>query len=290
MRRSPALLLALAALAPGGCVAPPADGSAGRYEAQVPFRTLAGDDVIQLDVFMVERPAGDRCIDREAWELADEQVLKERKSLLEENGLRAGVLGDAPPDGLRALLRSERSCANPRRQRLRAGRPTHIILGPPEARLAFRLRQDGRTADVDFDQAQCFLRVATRLTGDGRLNLQFTPEVRHGEPISLPHPASQGGALHWDVQTEQPTETYAGLGWEMTVAPNTYVAVGTLLDRPDTLGQRAFLGDEAPQTQRLLVLRPGRAPADDGPADGGDGRQPPLALQAGWTAARGSGP
>ena len=143
---------------------------------------------------------------------------------------------------------------------------------------------------MNLDQAQCLLQVTTRLTGDGRMNLQFAPQVRHGEPVSLPRPMNEGGSLHWGVQTEQPTETYSGLGWELTVAPNTYVAVGTLLDRPDTLGQRAFLNAEAPWTQRLLVLRPGRALAEGGPADETNGRQPPLAFQAGWTAARGAGP
>ena len=74
------------------------------------------------------------------------------------------------------------------------------------------------------------------------------------------------------------------------MAPNTYVAVGTLLDRPDTLGQRAFLNAEAPWTQRLLVLRPGRALAEGGPADETNGRQPPLAFAGRLAAvARGGG-
>ena len=143
---------------------------------------------------------------------------------------------------------------------------------------------------MDLEQAQCLLQVTTHLTADGRMNLQFTPQVRHGEPVSLPRPVQEAGTLHWDVKTEQPTETYEGLGWELTVAPNTYVAVGTLLDRPDTLGQRAFLSAEAPRTQRLLVLRPGRALAGGGPPEDANGQQPPLASQAGWTAVRGAGP
>ena len=289
MRQSLAVMFALTAASLSGCFTPPADGTAGRYEAQVPFHGLTGDDVVQLDVYLVERPAGDRCINREVWELADEEVLKERKSLLDENGLRACVLGDSAPDGLRALLRSVRSCANPRRLRLHAGRPAPIVLGPPAPRLAFQLHQEGRTADVDLEQAQCLLQVTTRLTDDGRMDLQFTPQVRHGETVSLPRPVQEGGALHWDVKTEQPTEAYPGLGWELTVAPNTYIAVGTRLDRPDTLGQRAFLSGEAPRTQRLLVLRPARV-LGGAPPDDANGKQPPLALQAGWTAARGAGP
>ena len=290
MRRRLAVLLALAA-APMGCFTAPPDRSVQRYDARLPFTSLAGDDVVQLDVFLVERPASDRRLDREVWELADEQVLQERKSLLEENGLRAGVLGETPPDGLQALLRSERSCANPRRLRLHAGKPAQVVLGPPAAELHFRLRQDGRAADVDLEEAQCILQVTTHFTDDGRMALHFTPAVRHGQPDMTPRPAQDpDGTLRWEVEAQQPTETYHGLDWELTVAPNTYIAVGALPDRADALGPAAFLSPGPPRTQRLLVLRPGRALAGDGPAAPADDKAPPLALQAGRASARSAGP
>ena len=114
--------------------------------------------------------------------------MKDKKSLLEENGLRACVLGDSPPDGLRALtalgtvLRQPAPAAAARRT-ADADRPR-----PGLADLAFQLRQDGRTADVNLDQAQCLLQVTTRLTDDGRMTLQFAPAVRHGPPVSMPRP------------------------------------------------------------------------------------------------------
>ena len=291
MRPRLAVLLALAAAAPAGCFTAPPDRSVSRFEAQVPFTGLAGDDVVQLDVYLVERPAGDRCISREAWELADEQALGECKPLLEENGLRVGVLGGTPPDGLRALLRSERSCANPRRLRLHAGKPAWIVLGPTTPELSFRLRQDGRTADVDLEQAQCVLQATTRIADDGRLVLQCTPAVRHGLPLATPRPVQDpSGTLRWDVRTEQPTETYRALGWELAVTPDTYLAVGMAPERPDTYGEAAFLSAGPPATERLLVLRPGRARVDGPPADGTNGTAPPLAVQAGKLAARGMAP
>src|SRR4051812_20950461 len=117
MRHCLAGMLALATASLTGCFTTPPDRAVSRYDARVPFTSLSGDDVVQLDVYLVERPADDACINREVWELTDEQVLGERKPLLAENGFRAGVLGATPPDGLRALLNSERSCANPRRLR-----------------------------------------------------------------------------------------------------------------------------------------------------------------------------
>ena len=82
---------------------------------------------------------------------------------------------------------------------------------------------------------------------------------------------------------------YRALGWELTVTPGSYLAVGMTTDRPDAYGEAAFLGAGSRPTQRLLVLRPGRA-TDDRPPNGPDGKAPPLALQAGEIAARGVGP
>ena len=222
----------------------------------MPFTTLAGDDVVQLDVYLVERPIADPCINREVWELADEQVLQDRKQVLEENGWRACVLGDSPPDSLQRLLHSERSCANPRRQFFHAGKPTQIVLGPVLPRLAVPLHQEAGVNAVDLDQGAMSLAGDVRLTDDGQITLHFAPQVRHGQQETMPRPVpGPSGELRWDVQVEQPTETYRGLGWEMTVPPKTYVAIGTRLDRPDTLGQIAFLNTEGLRSQRLLVLR-----------------------------------
>jgi len=286
-----AAALALAAASLTGCFTATPDRALTHYDAKMPFSTLAGDDVVQLDVYLVERPIADLCINREVWELADEQVLQERKQVLEENGFRACVLGDSPPDSLRAMLLSERSCANPRRLRFHAGKPTQIVLGPVESRLAVPLHQDGGVTTVDLDQAQCLLQITTRLTDDGQIVLQFAPQIRHGQQEGTPHPVQEpSGELRWGPQLGQPTETYLGLSWGLTVAPNSYVAIGTRLDRDDTLGQRAFLNMEGLRTQRLLVLRASRALAGGVPGEETHDRSPPLALQAGWVSARGTAP
>jgi hypothetical protein len=291
MRHCLAAALALAAASLTGCFTATPDRALTHYDAKVPFSSLVGDDVVQLDVYLVERPIADACINREVWELADEQVLQERKQVLEENGFRACVLGDSPPDSLRALLLSERSCANPRRLRFHAGKPAQIVLGPVVPRLAIPLHQAGGTTAIDLDQAQCLLQITTRLTEDGQMVLQLAPQIRHGQQEGTPRPKQDpSGELRWEPQLEQPTETYSGLSWEFTVAPNAYVAIGTRLDRADTLGQCAFLNTEGLRTQRLLVLRASRALAGGGPAEETHDRSPPLALQAGWVSARGTAP
>ncbi len=289
MRHCMVAALALAAASLTGCFTAPPERALSRYEAQLPFATLAGEDVVQLDVYLVERPIADPCINREVWELADEQELQDRKQVLDENGLRVCILGDSPPDGLQSLLHSERSCANPRRLLFHAGKPTQLVLSSVVSRLAVPLHQAGGDATVDLDQAQCLLQATARITDDGRIALAFAPQVRHGQQEATPRPVQDpSGELRWDVQVGQPTETYRSLGWELTVPTNTYIAIGTRLDRPDTLGQRAFLNTEGLRTQRLLVLRVSRAIGDGNPTDEAQDRSPPLAQQAGWVSARGT--
>jgi hypothetical protein len=123
--------------------------------------------------------------------------------------------------------------------------------------------------------------VVPGLTDDGRVTLRFTPEVRHGAPVMKPRPVQDpSGTKSWTLVRDQPTESYPWLGWDMTLRPNEFVVVGTLLDHPDTLGHRFFLHTEttAP-VQRLLVIRVGRAPRAEAPDEPFDDRAPPLALQ-----------
>ena len=218
--------------------------------------------------------------------MPSEQTLSSAcKARLEDNGFRAGRVGGLP-DELRRLAESERSCANPRRLTLHAGHPAVVVLGPPAARHAFRLLQDGRADDAALDQAQCVLEATPRLADGGRVTLRLTPQVRHGGPTCTPRPV-QGpdGLLHWDLEVRQESESYKQLAWEMTLAADDYVIVGAAADRPDTLEACAFLAaDDGPPRQRLLVLRVGRtptpAPAGPAVAGGAGGKSPPLALQA----------
>ena len=71
MRHWQAVVLALTAGVGAGCLGPHADPVTARFAAPGPFAGPAGADVVELDVFVVERPAGDAFLNRKVWELAD---------------------------------------------------------------------------------------------------------------------------------------------------------------------------------------------------------------------------
>jgi hypothetical protein len=280
-----AVVLALLAGPLAGCFWATPEQTSSRYGPQPQFANPPAADSVQLYVAVLERPVGDRFLNQDLWELADEEATFDHKVALESNGFRVCQIGGTPPPRLLGLLRSERSCANPRHLSLAAGKAAPIVLGPVWPTCGFELHRAALTVPVELQRAQCQLQVASTPTEDGKVRLRFTPVVKHGETSLLPCPvAHPDGLLSWELQTEQPGESYPWLAWELSVAPTEYVIVGTMLEWPGTLGQRCFLETEGPSpVQRLLVLRAGRSPSE---AWGEElqGRAPPLALQAGWSA------
>src|SRR5262249_51475294 len=137
---------------------------------------------------------------------------------------------------------------------------------------------------------QGLFQVIPTLAGEGRVQLQFTPAIKHGQQTLTPRSVQEpGGTLRWDLQVRQPMEAYPQLSWRQTVSDSEYIIVGTWLDRRSTLGQSCFIQAEGlTPVQRLLVLRALRSAEDDVPSDDQLTRSPSIAAQAGLTAARGS--
>lgn len=293
MRHRQGLVIALLATLLAGC----ADTKAVRSTAWLNrFRwggAPQGSDVVQIDVALLERPLGDAYINQGLWAFADEQVVAlESKAVLEDNGFRIGQIGGITPAELQTLLTSERSCANPRRIQLHAGKPTQVVLGPAATACQFRIEHDGIQVPVSLEKAQCTLEVVPALAKDGHTRLRFLPEIQHGDLALLPKPTPDFTGLM--LQQERPTERYPALGWEVNLAPNEYMLVGARLERPHTLGHQCFVRADEPQpVQRLLVIRTSRAASADAALSASVEETngywtPPLACQAAWSTARGT--
>lgn len=255
----------------------------------------SGPDVVQMDVALLEQPVGDRYINQDFWSIADEQVVAlERRAHLEDNGFRVGQLGGLPPTEFQTLLTSERSCANPRRIHLHAGKPWTVNLGPVLATCSFQFAEGGQSRPVNLEGAECALEVVPELTPDNRVRLRFTPLVQHGTSALLPCPAADRSG--WVLQPQRPAERFPSLSWEVTLSANEFVVIGGRYDRPQTLGHESFVRSEGPTTkQRLLVIRTSRtaAPFPFDPDHAGEGetaaaRPPTLAQQAAYSTVRGS--
>ncbi len=280
-----------------GCLSTKTERTTARLHGPPPA-AVVGPDVVYLDVFIIERPLGDAFLNRDLWSEADEQAIRadgeqgvslERKTTLEQNGFRVGLLGGAlPPTRLQDLLVSHRSCQGNRIQ-LHAGHETKIALGPVWPHCCCRLTREEQAMTVDFAKGQCLLQVVPELTEEGRVRLRFTPHIKHGDVRTEFLPVrGADGQMRWGRQERQLEEAYSWLDWTLTVAANEYVVLGAQLGSGDTLGEQFFLsGEDNPGVQRLLVLRAAHVPTPAEPIEASLSRTAPLALQASLSTARG---
>lgn len=251
-RRGVILLLAMMPALTGGCLLAP-------RERPSLVKTLrpaapAGANVITLDLAIIERPLGDRFFNKELWENTDEMLIQpQRRDALQANGFRAGQIVGLTPSGLQTLLKSERYCVNPRRRVVEPGKSITHMLGPVFPQATFTLIDEERKTPVTLDSARFCLDIIPTLTKDKQIHLEFVPKAETGERI-LPFQPDLDRAT-WTVRVDKPCREFRTLAWDLTVDSNKLVVIGTLPDRPDTLGFRAFSEDESRPVQRLLVIR-----------------------------------
>ena len=166
-----------------------------------------------------------------------------------------------------------------------------MLIGPPRDHCAFQFTAGAASRRLDLTQAQCLLQVAPALDGEKHVRLRFTPQVRHGKARITPRVEKDpGGPLRWAMEAREQVEEFPQVSCECTLGPNEYAILGARIDRPDTLGRSFFLPEgSAARRQWLLVLRALRVPLD-ATIDETLTQAPPVAMQAGWTAVRGSSP
>jgi hypothetical protein len=229
----------------------------------LPAELIAGADMIQLEVGLLERPLYDRFINTELWQLADEQIIPlERKACLEEAGFRIGQVNGLNPSGLQTLLASDRSCVCPKRHYTRAGNPILLPLGPALAHC--RVEQANAPEVLEFERADCLLQITPTPAQDNRVHLHCVPRIRYGETEL---------AARYSLVMDRQVKDFEDLAFDITLEINQYLVIGARSDRIGTLGWRCFWrGDEPLPSQRLLairVCRPGRASSEssDDPAE-----------------------
>jgi hypothetical protein len=277
MRRSVFCLLVLVV---SGCWLPWMNQSPMAPSASNVFHSLggpAGSDVVVMEVAVLETTIGDQYVNEDLWNTAIEQTLPaETRTMLEENGLRAGLMVGRPPDFLQ-ILTSEKTNPNPRRLHRRLGDPTAMTLGGQRSHCEFQIVSDGKTQTIALPQAQCILQIQAVPNNDHKLQLQFTPQIQHGEHSPWSQLTATVGLA------KNPIETYSALSWEMALDLNEYIVIGARIDHAKSLGAEFFIDrSEQRPVQRLLAIRAGQLPGrtDDNPSS----PTIPLASQA----ARGS--
>jgi hypothetical protein len=281
MGRAWCAIVVCAALA-GGCITrtprPPVESVARSLAPVVPV------EGVYLESVILERPLGDRFLDRDLWAGALPVGSQETQALLSENGLRARVLSGSLPQKFQALLESETEALGGRGLTFAMRKEDVLPTSGPSERCEFGLLADlaGKRAPVALKQARGGVMVRPEPAGNGRVKVYCEPQIQHGEKRDYLRPSADGTGF---VKLEEvPLARYPVLGFDAPLGRSEYLIIGWQADQSDTLGAALFAVEASGQPrQRVLVVRarqvnPGAA-TDLPPL--GPTRRPSVAAEAG---------
>jgi hypothetical protein len=232
-----------------------------RQTANKPFLPplVPPKDAIQLEVFPIERAAGDPLMGETLWRQLDEMGAvssQETRGRLRSAGLRVGSAGSNPPQTLRAAATAERtggeSSGRPVQVPLLAGQET--VLETVKIEEEFVLRSSGVGGEVSrsYAGARCVLRVTGERIQEGWVRLSFQPEVHYG-PAHIKRTAGDGA---WKLQEGQKIDRFFEQRFEVELHVGELVVIGAGDAPEDSIGARFFRTGTPPSaTERVLVVR-----------------------------------
>ena len=233
--------------------------------SRLPAARMSPDSVV-IELAFVRLPASDKAAHDAIWNQADEQhFAPELRRELAANGLRVGVLGQQLPTELRAALdaaanlREERvedtdtndtqTDRSQRRISCRTGRRAKIVVSKTYPSLAFLTQEEGAVRGNVLENAQCLLALRPYPQGDGRVRLDLTPEVEHGELKT--RFAAQDGTMMHRVGRERVVQDRLRIA--ATVAAGQVLVISTTPDIKG-LGEHFFSETAGGQVERTLLL------------------------------------
>ena len=221
--------------------------------------------------------AGAEELDVDIWREADEQYLPaELQRRLAVNGIRLGILGPQIPQVLRNWLDQgaqgefrgdltepvpieSETAPTMRRLQSRSGQGNKIVASETHRQLVVLVR-DEQLMGESFTNAQCLWTVTTYPQSDGRVRVQLTPEIQHGQPRQ--HIAGEHGAFFFDYG--RPQRVFEFLRTQSILSPGETLVVSST---PDAKGLgKQFLTESRANgyvEREVLLIRLAQTQFDD---------------------------
>lgn len=271
---SPKLLaLCCVALCVGGCATWDESEPGSAFELPVP--KMSPDSVV-LEIAFVRVPPEFAPQLQSLWVGVDEQRFPaDLRRILASNGLRTGVAGSQLPTQLQTLLEhdasqpvtptaggqlAEDSFLRRRRLPIRSGQPAKIVVVPGmPSRMVVVYAEEGHVRAKDFDLAQGILQLVSFPQGDGRVKLQLTPTIEHGEMRNR----YVGGENSFLLKPERETTTFDALRMELMLSPGESLLM-TSTDDCKGLGDQFFGAQHHPDgLSSIMLIRLAQTQLDD---------------------------
>jgi hypothetical protein len=233
-------------------------------------------DCVVLEVASVKGPPELLALDGDLWKEVDEQCFPtELRCALAENGFRFGVIGPQLPEALRRLLEAGEDSLGIRgadgkaiqgllapgqRLQSRAGERYDIVASnAPGGEMVVLLREGGQVRGGTYQDAQCVFAMKSFPKGDGRVEVDLTPEVRHGPRRQ--NWVGREGVFVLDADRER--EVFKQLRAHALLSPGRTLLL-TCTPDPKGLGRQFFVQQlpGGPET-KILLIRLAQTQLDD---------------------------
>lgn len=238
-----------------------------------PIRTT--NDAIQLEVFLVDRPADDPLLGQTLWREVDQiaAIPAETREILHQNGFLIGHAGSSPPVAVQTLLglvtdvsSNDSSDGKPMmglRKRLPPGVETEVQASNPIEKCQIRIVDGAREKTCDYEQMRCMFRLKSARLRDGWVRIDFQPEIHHGELRARYTPTDESltstgfsGPGGWAYQSRQKVDARRAQQFSLTMNVGEIAIITASPDHADSLGARFFRrDDDGGMKQRLLIVR-----------------------------------
>ena len=240
---------------------------------ELPTPKLSADSVV-MEVALVKVP-DDWDAGGQFWREVDEQQLAaDSRRRLQDNGLRTGLVGVLLPDVIRSYLDNTSTVLdlsagedNPdqldlfsqqRRLQMRAGKTKRIDVTAPSPQGAVVLINDEDSIRaMKFEKGIGLMELRAWPLGDGRIRLEATPAIEHGE-VRQQWVSGQGT---WVLDVNRPRQSFESLTISATMSPGQTTLVTAT---PEIKGLGGFFfGLPASKQRSVLLIRLAQTQQDD---------------------------
>ncbi len=228
-------------------------------------------DCVTLEIMMLRVPDGESNELAPLWQELDEQHIPlDLRRRLDENGFRSGLTGTQLPGSIRQLLAAEENqlqgnneqgivvdnkiTATRRLLQSRTGQRNEIIAGEEQPETVILEKRDGAIHGQTYSQSQCIFAVKTNPLGDGRVELDLTPELKYGQRQGQ-WVGQKNTGIQW-LHAGKESKVFGRLHGVLRIAPGqTLVVAGTPEARG--LGQSFFneIDLDGKPVRKLLLIR-----------------------------------
>lgn len=265
--RLPILAMLVISIVPLGCALfPPVASVVETKKAPFLPPIQTSPEAIQLDVVLLERPADDRLLSTAIWKEVDQvgALSSETRESLRANGFQMGIVGSNPPPAVQRLLgmaaeipfdtSSEAKPLMGRHQYLPPGMETEIATSVEHEQCEVEVRDSDQVKLLEFERANCVLRMKAHRLRDGWVRVDFQPEIHHGDS-RLRQTTSEADAS-WALRGGQKIDVRNAQKFSLEMNVGELVLVTAMSDDELSLGDRFFCHeDRGLKKQRVLVVR-----------------------------------